>query len=129
MTLAEALIALHKAGKIARPTRPGMRVNSALPQDPPQWDRVEDRDDPNDLYPHEAIDITDAATVGCLLAMLREVLGEPLALPFPYDLHGQIRWAAPGGAYEGLGVGAPGTGETEGRAIASALIALAAEEA
>jgi hypothetical protein len=62
-------------------------------------------------------DLTDPATVGCLLALLREASGDPRLLPQVADEDGIPRWSVGAGTYE----------TTEGEAIAAALIALAQE--
>jgi len=96
MTLTEALVALHKAGRIRSPWRDGMKFHTMrvfldhsvqhgarwsclvprytgtyydlCPPEICDWERAEGFGDP---------DLSDPATRGCLLALAREASGDP----------------------------------------------------
>lgn len=136
MTLTEALRALHGSGRIAREWLPGMRT------DRPHWrayahaDGLSAAGEPagycadwealfGGIYPTQRQpDLTDPATVGCLVALAREVLDEegddpPLwtgpSHPVRYAVFRRVD-----GMWEEWVFG-----ETEGEAWAAALISLA----
>ena len=124
MTLTEALIALYEAGKIASPLRRGMRVDVSRRGETEDWDTICGECALDALRPHERIDTTDAATVGCLLSLLREATRErshavPRAHPVDWIVSIPIARAQRRTIF----------GKTEAGAIANALIALAQEVA
>lgn len=136
MTVAEALQALHKAGRIRSPWLEGMAFGGSDgwghigrltgvdgERFPYEWEYkgyLRSRADGHDWYelPPEPrcppVVLTDPATVGCLLALLREASGDT-------DLHA-YPWSYPAGSEWRCG---PAMAGTEGEAIAAALIALA----
>lgn len=107
MTLTEALAKLHAAGRIRSPWLPGQTAGDM---------RYDDGIYDSNGLPGEP-DLTDPATVGCLLALLREASGDPLVSP---DLVNQ-RWRKSPGLTRKMFW----TGPAEGLAISAALIALA----
>lgn len=129
MTAAEALRVLHERGRIRSPWLPGMRL-IAGPLDSYRWTETgwlwaSGARSPADLDMHGEPDLTDPATVGCLLALLREAVGPwtpegRAGATIEQSRHGWHVWVQTG----------PGARDqyqawTEGGAIAAALIALA----
>ena len=80
-----------------------------------EWDAVDDGGRVFRLG-HPAIlpDLTDPATLGCLLALVREACGDPLAYTMAY--YG--RWTLCSDRYEEID---PGDGATEAEALIAAL--------
>lgn len=132
MTLTQALGALHRAGRIRSPWLPGMLVVHDYPAEdehPPgqlryrmsgegehcigylPWDPPEVEVTP---------DLTDAATVGCLLSLLREATGE-LATSALWDRRTSSWWVA----NSDTELDGNTEGDTEAAAIEAALLALA----
>ncbi len=130
MTLTEALTALHEAGWIKSPWLPGMLVRQHREEPDPghAWRKLDLQQGWQGVPQGFAADyigvpttgdpdLTDPATVGCLLALLREASGRP---DLTTHLHDGYWHTGPDG-YEWGGPSAP----TEVEAIAVALIALA----
>lgn len=114
MTPTQALFALRDAGKLRRVYHPGMlywcgdgelptRLGDSMP-------------DVSELRRWEPV-LEDSATVGCLLALLREASGRQIAYAYK-PLTAWVVCDHPGNP-------ALGTGWTEGEAIAAALVRLA----
>lgn len=122
LTLGQALRRLHEAGRIAHWHRDGMQY---LTSDGP-W-----RPEPSDLdarwrpKPSESPDLEDAATRGCLLALLREATGDPLVCLLSHSRGWplQVSWTCATGNPTKGSLGA--VGDTEGHALAAALVAVA----
>lgn len=119
VTLTDALAKLHAAGRIRSPWLPGMQFTSdnyagvRRIQD----DRFGSWPIPDD--PTLAPGLADPATVGCLLALLREAEDYPCWVRYDSVRDpGAPRWTVV--RKEGRA-----DGHTEGEAIAAALIALA----
>lgn len=137
MTIIGALAALKAAGKIENAWLPGMRVRSL---------RLADRGDDEPWVravrglsvlswhiegvwgSHAAMgpvldepDLTDAATVGCLLALLREAHEDSGVWVGPSHPEAWAVFVCHADGWEESGA----FGETDGEAIAAALIALA----
>lgn len=140
MTLTEALYALHRAGRIVSPWLPGMRsdpegwrvVAVELDGDGRLLEVIAYRDGtraPLLYLGHRRAEMAhvraeDAATIGCLLVLLREA--EPEVEFYVGPSH-PWRWMV----YrredpEGLWEETESYADTEGEAVAKALIALAA---
>ena len=125
MTLTEALATLHRAGRIERAWLAGMLATTDRDGSVRCVTAFDWSDDvPGDYEP----DLTDPATVGCLLALLREASGDP-RLSVVADAEGGDTWEVvkPDHEWGFLDAfpGNPCRGSTEGAAIAAALIALA----
>jgi hypothetical protein len=124
MTLPEALQQLQAAGKIKRAWISGMKDTAGLRVvrdgrwHPCDGNVITDWDAPGwrDLEP----DLTDPATLGCLLALVREASGDRL-LHVAYQTDAGHEWWVVVDMDDNCMYG----GETEGAAIAAALIALA----
>jgi len=128
VTLTQALGALHKAGRIASPWRPGMRaifdrkmIGGRVPfrrsDDGLRWLFPSDIERENSIIDAEAeVDLADAATVGCLAALAREASGDPSAHARP---RGELWEVVVGSGPDDVGVA------TEGEAWAAVLIARA----
>ena len=133
MTLTEALAALHRAGKIASPWLPGMHgfdtrgvgfrvllmhhsggaivmtdgmITQTLPVSA-------------EFMGMAIHDLQDRATIGCLLALAREVWGDPGLHACPHS-SGTVWWV-----YTGQGHGPIAQGPTEAEALAACIIAAA----
>jgi len=116
MTLTDALRKLQRTERIRSAWLPGMRWRWLVPSNNRfRWYRVNDRYEPPHVEP-ESWDLSDPATVGCLLDLLREARGQEELRPAPETIEGRRMWLVPG-----MSVGQ----DTEGQAIAAALIALA----
>lgn len=134
MTLTEALAALQAAGKIKSAWLPGMLVKDSLGRtarktgfQPPEATLVGHRTmEASQAQPV----LTDAATVGCLLALVREASGEPHAETGYEEGETVDGWCVRAGDGEAdwqLAQGDAYLWPTEGEAIAAALIALAGD--
>lgn len=136
MTLTEALRALVKAGRIRSPWLTGMMVGVELPDRLICGLRITGRGRGRDdglLYcahtpvplgavavPADGVvdvSVQDPATVGCLLALLREATGDPMACVMSSTVAAAWVVKARGVYMESY--------TTEGEAIAAALVALA----
>lgn len=104
MTLTAALLRLSAAGKLARARRPGMVVDG-------QRETLA-----GSLHPEAEIDTTDPATQGCMLAQVREARDNPHCHVVPEDRSWFV-YAPEQGVLS--------AGDTEGEALAAALIRLA----
>lgn len=137
MTLTEALRALHGAGKIANPWPRGVRLLVTSPEQAApvcaarvvasnghgiqllEWEATVSRR----TWAHDQVpayftpDLEDPATRGCLLELIREVTGRPIA----YAHKPSTAWVV----YDHPGNPALGSGWTEGEALANALRRLA----
>ncbi len=155
MTLTEALQRLHEAGKIKDAWLPGMRVlhpgglesagsmerhdiplraydeneEPAIAGDP--WSIVEGYDGSCSPKqgPEWTPDLTDPATLGCLLALVREASGDPVAYTVPWS-HGPggFRWVVMFDPRYDTNRAVEETSDTdkgEGAALSAALVALA----
>lgn len=138
MTLVQALAALHAAGRIRSPWLPGMLAVRRR-HDPVEMARVvqthagrvtvwANRDvegidwvistEREDGWPDDVEVAHDPASDGCLLALLREASCDPLRRTSPRLIGG---WGMVSRRFDV----AEGLGDTEGEAIAAAIIALA----
>jgi hypothetical protein len=134
VTLTEALAKLHEAGRIRSPWLPGMHTAPEgwrvlyLDRDTGVAVTYRDGTDGGLLMVHPSrvasahIDLTDPATVGCLLALLREASGDPEAVVGLDSEEGKRGnwWTNSSNEWA-----RDHDGATEGDAIAAALIALA----
>jgi hypothetical protein len=135
-TLTSALRALHAAGRVRSPWLPGMRgidkngcpFRMGHPHRCGDWfvfdERMVDRLTPVGFAFLALVqpDTSDPATVGCLLALLREASGDPGMCTERWESVNSIAgysWAVRG--YDYLSMPHP----TEGGAIGAALVALA----
>lgn len=142
MMLTEALAALHAAGRIQAPWPSGMRVLLPIGNGIPdragrivaanrrgiqllEWEAVTDRRTwgAADIPRHWRPDLEDAATRGCLLALLREATHCSTVHVAPNVVVGWAVWrsCSTGNGWERL----HGEGRTEGEALTAALVALA----
>lgn len=118
MTLTEAIQKLHAAGRIAYSCLPGARWRAG---DAYLWTRRQDPPATSSISYGE-YDLTDPATVGCLLALLREAANDDeVTVAHPSHNIEDDSWTV----WAGGGAGAFGRGPTEGAAISAALVALA----
>lgn len=145
MTLTEALAVLHRAGRIRSPWLPGMWTDTHVRITETQHDGypglIEVADDEGTAwvrpvgveirgYDDEECDIgspvtDDSATVGCLLALLREARRDPGIVTDYHvaqrgDLTTEVWWTAYSCSDDTEWAGRP----TEGEAIEAALISL-----
>ena len=120
MTLTEALVALRKAGRLRNQWLPGMLL-SRYPLDPDEEEYVVRYDGIAPIGRDRMHPVFgDPATVGCLLALLREATGEPGAYTAPSPTTSEVdHWECHTGNASFLE-------PTEGEAIVAALIALVA---
>lgn len=126
MTLAEALKALHRVGRIRSEWRPGMLAADgsrclAVHGAQELWAYENTPGHVEAWWGHQVVapHLGDEVTVGGLLALLREASGDPLVyLAFSGEEPGDGHW-------ECYLPSVTCCGETEGDAIAEALIALA----
>lgn len=128
MKLRQALEILHRAGRIRSPWLPGMAVivdrgtrGGRIPffRGTTGWWYPSEVELPNHIVDREAEPVlADPATVGVLLALLREASGDPYVTP-QGGPHGWSCWPA------GMPGGWPVDQPTEGEAIDAALVALA----
>lgn len=125
MTLPSALSALAAAGHIRSPWLPGMRFQCAAhPLASTDFFRCTEDDDRDDLLDEEdwTIDLTDPATLGCLLALVREASGH-LRVFCSKDANG-FWWVWKDDSTFNVLVRVEGQ-YTEGAALSAALVALA----
>lgn len=126
MTLTNALDGLYMSKRIRSPWLPGMLAADgyrclAVHGAQELWAHESTPAQVKAWWGHQVVapHLGDRATVGCLLALLREASGDPLVyLAFSGDAPGDGHWECylPGVTY---------CAETEGEAIAEALISLA----
>jgi len=85
MTLTDALQRLHAAGRIAAPWRPGMLLEEVATPGNALWRhpmRLTEGWPEPDAHLMRVV-LTDAATVGVLMALLREAIRDPTAIATP----------------------------------------------
>lgn len=130
MTTARALNVLADAGRIRSPILPGMLTEDGLSD---RGGRISDlhyaeaqRHGPARWGLSAHLDTRDPATVGCLLALLREAADDP-SVHLAWVRLAEEDWVWVVVSSRPLHRGLPANGHTEGEVIASALSEMAAE--